>query len=305
MVPVGTDSRSMRELPGIPDRYTFRQPIQFRCANRIEPDRECGHIFVKTCQTHNIQARCPQCGQLQDETSAIFYHRRSGLPTVGAFAVNPRAVPQSEDGQRFEDYHIVPDLRVKTSVTFVDAESVFTISLRDDLRLIEATLAADGTARVTINGEPPTARTTVETGIRPGGRHDIEFYVADGNMRLFVDSLTPLLDVDIWKEDKRPLPRQLPKTSGVSLTVAGGEVDVSDIKLDRDVFCYSGWERGRGDSRMNAQGEVYIDENNFFPVGDHCTSSYDARYWGPVSLSRLQGPALFVWWPPERVGLIR
>lgn len=305
LVPVGAEFRVMQELSGIPDRYTLRQPIQFRCRGRSGQGRECGHVFVKTIQTQNIEARCPKCGQLQDETSVIFYHRRTGLPIVGLHAVNPYYAPQGDEtaSLRDTDYHIVPDLRMVVEATFADVKSVLAITLREDRRRVEAILGADGRAEISVNGEPSTALMRAETGIGAGGRHSIEFYVVDGVARLFVDGDVPILDVPVWK-DKRPFPTDIPKASGAALTAGGGEVALSRIKLDRDIFYYSGWERGRGEAQMNAQGEVFINENSFFPMGDHCTASFDARSWGPVPLSLIRGPALLVWWPPERVGVI-
>ncbi len=92
----------------------------------------------------------------------------------------------------------------------------------------------------------------------------------------------------------------------MSLLAAGGEVRLDAVSIDRDVFYYSGWEHDSGAKyqAMTSQGEITIGGNSFFPMGDHAASSFDARSWGPVPLSLLQGPALFIWWPPDRAGAI-
>ena len=307
LVPAGPDREFMVELSGVPDRYTLEQPVQFQCRNPRENGELCGHVYVKTIRTQNMQARCPKCGSLQNETSAVFYHRRSGLPGVGQLAVDPAFAAQGEDvPPRQSDYHIVPDLRVRTSMTLADAQAEFSIIIREDNRHVRAVFSGDGRVELLLNDQPSVASNRAVTDIKPGHRHAVEFYVADGNARVFVDSEEkPILDIPVWN-DKRPAPRSLPKISGVSLAAGGGEVEIAGVTIDRDIFYYSGWESERGEKfpQMSAQGEAHIDANSFFPMGDHCPSSFDARSWGPVPLSLLRGPAILVWWPPERIGLI-
>ena len=308
MVPVGSGVKQMVELPGVPDRYTLEQPVQFRCLATDANGDACGHVFMKSIHTQNIQARCPKCGKLQDESAVIFYHRRSGLPVLGRYAVDPRYAVQGEKVRdRESDYHLVPDLRVVADFIPETAASRLTLVLREDNRFVQATLSPDGIVEISRNGEPSRPEQRMTATIRPGKKHRVEFYVVDGTARLFLDSTeTALLDIPVWKDDERAHPRNLPRASGVSLAASGGGVTVSRLAIDRDIFYYSGWELDRGEklAHMNSQGEVTISRDGFFPMGDHCPSSFDARSWGPVPLSLLRGPAILVWWPPERAGLI-
>ncbi len=306
--PSPPDRRELIELPGIPDRYTLRQPVQFRC-NTVRTDGSvCNHTFVKTLQTQNMQARCPQCGTLLDETSAVFYHRRSGLPAVGPNAFTPSKAPQGEVNvqPRQCGYHYVPDLRVVSDITLGSQTTAFVITLREDRRYVEAWFHGDGLVELRINGQPSQSTHRAVSTVKPGSAHKVEFYLVDGTARVFVDSTAQaVLDVPVWN-DKRSFPRNQVQTSGIGLAVTGGQTTIRNILIDRDVFYYSGWEQEYGDkfARMNSQGETFIDENSFLPLGDHGPSSYDARSWGPVPLGQLRGPALFIWWPPERIGKI-
>ncbi len=307
-VPAGAKKDSMPELPGIPDRYTLRQPVQFQCNNNVGVnDDRCGHIFVQTFQTQNMQARCPLCGNLEAETSAVYYHRRSGLPNVGPYAVEPIAALQGEDAMpRDIDYHIVPDLRSVADITLEDEKSWYAVTLSEDRRRVQAVFNADGVVELRINGAASRPEHRAIAPIRLGRKHTIEFYIIDGTARIFVDSSTsPLLDIPVWN-DKRPLPTSLPTSSGVELAFGGGAAVVSNLKIDRDIFYYSSWERKTRYPFlfMSPRGEALINDDSFFPMGDHCPSSYDARSWGPVPLSNLLGPALFIWWPPERIKTI-
>ncbi len=309
LVPDGPDRATMFEMPGIPDRYTLEQPVQFRCRNRLADGRECGHVYVKTFRTQNMEARCPVCGSLQDETSAIYYHRRSGLPAVGRHAVRPASAPQGEikgTRPREDDYHIVPDLRAVVDLTLAGEKSSLAVTLREDSRFVQAVFSGDGRVEVLVNGDPSKAERRALAEIRPGRPHRVEFYIVEGVARVFVDSTDkPLLDLPVWN-DRRPFPRNIPKSSGVGLTAAGGDVTVRRLAIDRDVFYYSGWELEIDQKldAMNSQGEVAMNGESFLPLGDHGPSSYDARSWGPVPMSLLRGPALFIWWPPDRVGRI-
>ncbi|HWR11606.1 MAG TPA: signal peptidase I [Rectinemataceae bacterium] len=49
----------------------------------------------------------------------------------------------------------------------------------------------------------------------------------------------------------------------------------------------------------------YIPEGRIFPMGDNRDNSRDARYFGPVSVNRVLGRALFIYWPFSRAGRIR
>lgn len=304
LIPAGERREILAELPGIPDRYVLEQPVQFRCRGKLPGGENCGHVFTKSIETQNIMGRCPRCQTMSDERSTVFYHRRSGLAAVGRYAVNPRYASQGEEvAPRQSDYHLVPDLRIVTDVTLETGATSITLTLREDSRYAQAVLYGDGRVEILANGETAKPDWRATSPIRPGGKHKVEFYLVDGTVRLFVDNTSePVIEGPFWN-DQRAMPRNQPKASGVSVTASGGEVRLSGLSIDRDVFYYSGWEQERGErfGQMSSSGEVVVNENSFFPMGDHCTSSFDARSWGPVPLSLLRGPALFIWWPPERI----
>jgi signal peptidase I len=47
-----------------------------------------------------------------------------------------------------------------------------------------------------------------------------------------------------------------------------------------------------------APGEYYV-------LGDHRSSSNDSRMWGTVPRHYIYGKAAFVYWPLDRMGLLR
>jgi signal peptidase I len=51
--------------------------------------------------------------------------------------------------------------------------------------------------------------------------------------------------------------------------------------------------------------EVEIPPNHYFMLGDNVGNSRDSRFWGYVPRENVIGKAVFIYWPPSRMGLIK
>ena len=51
--------------------------------------------------------------------------------------------------------------------------------------------------------------------------------------------------------------------------------------------------------------ELRVKSDYYFVLGDHRSSSSDSRSWGQVQRRYIYGKAVFVYWPPDKIGPVR
>jgi signal peptidase I len=49
-------------------------------------------------------------------------------------------------------------------------------------------------------------------------------------------------------------------------------------------------------------GPIHVTKGHLFVLGDNRPNSYDSRYFGLLSESRVRGDAFLIWWPPKYMG---
>jgi signal peptidase I len=100
----------------------------------------------------------------------------------------------------------------------------------------------------------------------------------------------------------------------VHIPEAGETVDLTDLSPKELKFYFLLINRRSETSVTTRNGRIYRDgvplneytvkEDMYFVLGDNRDHSEDSRVWGFVPESRLLGEAIFIYWPPSRMGLI-
>ncbi len=85
---------------------------------------------------------------------------------------------------------------------------------------------------------------------------------------------------------------------GDSIAVEDGYVIVNGKKLVEN-YVPPEYRDDRSYSR------TIVPPDDYFVLGDHRVSSNDSRAWGFVPKNYIYGKAVFVFWPPERIGSVR
>ncbi|HHT9132310.1 MAG TPA: S26 family signal peptidase, partial [Candidatus Tripitaka californicus] len=132
--------------------------------------------------------------------------------------------------------------------------------------------------------------------LSPGQSYQVEFYHADGSVRLFLDGQ------EIFSYDyDMALPTRGISRSGVKL--GGRDVNClfEDIEIYRDIHYSSDLFSGR----WGGATPVRMGTGEYFVLGDNSVNSKDSRVWKFVPEKNLVGKAFFVFWPPRGVRLIR
>ncbi len=87
-------------------------------------------------------------------------------------------------------------------------------------------------------------------------------------------------------------------TPGDVVEVRGGDVYVNGQKLEENYVAQSSRDY------MSYQ-PTRIPDDEYFVLGDHRNSSNDSRSWGMVPRRYIYGKAVFVYWPLEKMGVLR
>jgi signal peptidase I len=70
------------------------------------------------------------------------------------------------------------------------------------------------------------------------------------------------------------------------------------------------WEQGEFNNKPFSEirdnfGPIVVPKGCYFAMGDNRDQSFDSRFWGPLEDRLLKGSALLIYWPPNRIRLIK
>lgn len=86
------------------------------------------------------------------------------------------------------------------------------------------------------------------------------------------------------------------------IEISDGKVYIDGKPLDGPEFARRYYNYGN----YGAEGqEIIIPEENYYVLGDNSLSSEDSRYWGFVAQDHIIGRAFLIYWPPQRIRIIK
>ncbi|HPP66962.1 MAG TPA: signal peptidase I [bacterium] len=93
---------------------------------------------------------------------------------------------------------------------------------------------------------------------------------------------------------------------GETLEIKNGHVYINQVVMEYpDYITTPLYYYNDEDAIFGVHGSIMIPENAFYALGDNSINSKDSRYWGFIPSKNLVGKALFIYWPPWRMGIIR
>ena len=110
--------------------------------------------------------------------------------------------------------------------------------------------------------------------------------------------------VFIYPEDpKKDFIKRLIGLPCDSVEIKNGTIYINDLPLLDPVFNQR-YYYNRGDFALENQ-KLKVPNDSFFVLGDNSASSKDSRYWGFVPRKNLLGEAILIYWPLNRIRMIK
>ncbi|MGA2774667.1 MAG: signal peptidase I [Candidatus Omnitrophota bacterium] len=110
--------------------------------------------------------------------------------------------------------------------------------------------------------------------------------------------------VFIYPEDqKKDFIKRLVGLPGEEIEIKKYTIYVNDKPLLDSVFNRRYYYNG-GDFAVEGK-KITVPKDHYFVLGDNSASSKDSRYWGFVPKDNILGKAFLIYWPPNRIRLIR
>ena len=110
--------------------------------------------------------------------------------------------------------------------------------------------------------------------------------------------------VFIYPENpKKDFIKRLVGLPGDTVEIKSGTLYINDKPLLDSTFSQR-YYYNRGPFAQEGQKTV-VPQGHYFVLGDNSASSQDGRYWGFVPFKNMLGKALVIYWPPQRIRIIK
>jgi signal peptidase I len=106
------------------------------------------------------------------------------------------------------------------------------------------------------------------------------------------------------EDPKRPFIKRLVGLERDRVEIRRGQVLVNGAALASPAIFQTNQYYNQGDYGQAGQ-VIDVPEGHLFVLGDNSASSKDSRYWGFVPKKYLIGRAMCIFWPPNRIRVLR
>jgi len=105
-------------------------------------------------------------------------------------------------------------------------------------------------------------------------------------------------------DPKRDFVKRLIALPGEKVLIKEGKIYINGEVLNNPLIsCRYYYSDNEG--KYGIGKEIEVPPDSYYVLGDNSINSKDSRYWGFVPKKYLIGKALFIYWPPWRIGIIR
>jgi signal peptidase I len=110
--------------------------------------------------------------------------------------------------------------------------------------------------------------------------------------------------VFIYPENpKKDFIKRLVAIEGETVKIENGTIFIDGQPLLDTVFSQR-YYYNRGEFGQEGQ-KIIVPKNSIFVLGDNSASSQDSRFWGFVPRKNILGKAILIYWPPQRIRIIK
>lgn len=114
-------------------------------------------------------------------------------------------------------------------------------------------------------------------------------------------------DIIVFKypvDPKKDFIKRLAALEGETVEIRDGKVYVEG-KVVEDPGTFGKFYYYNHDPYGGPNDKIKVPPDSFYVLGDNSANSTDSRFWGFVPKKNVLGKAVFRWWPPKRIGLVK
>ena len=97
--------------------------------------------------------------------------------------------------------------------------------------------------------------------------------------------------------------KRLVAVEGETVKIENGTIFIDGQPLLDTVFSQR-YYYNRGEFGQEGK-KIVVPKNSIFVLGDNSASSQDSRFWGFVPRKNILGEAILIYWPPQRIRIIK